>query len=97
MKFCGPRLLEINTSEGQWSLLFLSYSSLDYSCLIHSWFPAERSQQCFGLVPMALNFSLEKEENLLALWPGIRRRMGGDQGAWRGEATALGLQTRKAA
>lgn len=29
---------------------------------------------------MALNFSLEKEENLLALWPGIRRRMGGDQG-----------------
>lgn len=96
MKFCGPGLLEINTSEGQWSLLFLSYSSLHCSCLTHSWFPTERSQQCFGLVPMALNFSLEKEENLLALWPGIRRRMGGDEGAWRGEATALGLQTRKA-
>lgn len=97
MKFCGPRLVERNTSKGQWSLLFLSVSSLDCACLTLSWFPAECSQQWFGLVPMALNFSLEKEENLLVLWPGMRRRMGGDQGAWRGEATALGLQTRKAA
>lgn len=48
---------------------------------VHSWSPAECSQQCFGLVPIALNFSLEKEENLFALWPGIRRRMGGDLGA----------------
>lgn len=90
MKFCGPRLLEINTFEEQWSLIFLPCSSLDCSCLTHSWFPTECSQQCFGLVPMALNFSLEKEEKLLVLWPGIRRRMGGDQGACRGEATALG-------